>query len=101
MDLKLHVLHISQIEIHAISNPVSSSRIKVTTQFFSRIGFSGSKSTRKINNPVDLTVFLKIGVLRGNSLYLEIVSGKSPETREFESRPKIAKSGKSLEKDIP
>ena len=66
--MKLHVLNISLIEIHAISNPVSSPRIKVTTQFFFRIGFSGSENTRKISNPADLTVFKKIGVLRGESL---------------------------------
>ena len=57
--MKLHVLHISQIEIHALPNPVSSPGIKVTTQFFFRIGFSGSESTKNFGNPVDLTVFLK------------------------------------------
>ena len=57
--MKLHVFQFVIYVIHAISNPVSSPRIKVTTQFFFRIGFSGSESTRKISNPVDLTIFLK------------------------------------------
>ena len=71
MDLKLHVLHISHIEIHAISNPISAPRIKVTTQLFFRIGFSGSESTRNFSNPIDLTVFLNRGP-EGDTLFCQL-----------------------------
>ena len=57
--MKLHVFQFVIYAIHAFSNPVSAPRIKVTTNFFLKIGLSGSESTRKISNPVDLTVFLK------------------------------------------
>ena len=43
VDMKLHVLHISQIEIHAISNLLSAPSIKVTTHFFSESDSVGLK----------------------------------------------------------
>ena len=59
MDLKIHGKYTGPIWAHVFSNPISSPRIKVTTQFFFRIGFSRSESTRNFGYPVDLTVFFK------------------------------------------
>ena len=49
-------MRIQWFEIHAFSNPLSRRKIPISTQFFFRIVFSGSESTKKFSYPVDLTI---------------------------------------------